>query len=145
MHSPKVFTKILKPSVEILRSLGIRLVIYMDDKIMLLMASSKQKLLDHIQMSLFLLENLGFIINSKKSILPPAQEIEILVNSVTMDLKLPREIKKIRQEAHRLLSLEQPSAQLHCQLLGKLNATTPALQMAPLFYCSLQICLKQAL
>ena len=49
-----------------LRSLGIRLVIYTDD--MLLMASSKQKLLDHIQMSLFLLENLGFIINSKKNL-----------------------------------------------------------------------------
>jgi len=145
--APRVFTKVLKPSVEMLRSLGIRLVIYMDD--MLLMASSKQELMNHVQMSLFLLENLGFIINSKKSILTPAQEIEFLgmtINSVTMDLKLPGEkIKKIRQEVHRLISLQQPSAQLLSQLLGKLNATTPALQMAPLFCRSLQICLKQAL
>ena len=147
LHSPRVFTKILKPSVEMLRSLGIRMVIYMDD--MLLMASSKQKLLEHVQVSTFLLENLGFIINSKKSILRPSQEIEFLgmmVNSVSMDLKLPGEkIKKIRQEVHRLLSIKQPSAQLLSQLLGKLNATTPALQMAPLFCRSLQICLKQAL
>ena len=41
--APRVFTKILKPCVEMLRSLGIRLVIYMDD--MLLMASSKQTLM----------------------------------------------------------------------------------------------------
>ena len=44
--APKVFTKILKPSVEMLRSLSIRLVIYMDD--MLLMASSKQTLTEHV-------------------------------------------------------------------------------------------------
>jgi len=55
MHSPRVFTKVLKSSVEMLRSLGIYLVIYMDD--MLLMTSSKQELMNHVQMSLFLLEN----------------------------------------------------------------------------------------
>ena len=38
--APRVFTKILKPAVEMLRSQGVRLVIYMDD--MLLMAESKQ-------------------------------------------------------------------------------------------------------
>ena len=131
--APRVFTKVLKPSVEMLRSLGIRLVIYMDD--MLLMASSEQMLMEHIQLSMYLLENLGFIINSKKSILCPSQEIEflgMLLNSITMEIKLPGEkIKKIRQEAHRLLAIEKPSAHLLSQLLGKLNATTPALQMAP--------------
>jgi len=38
--APRVFTKVLKPAVELLRSIGIRLVIYMND--MLLMANSKQ-------------------------------------------------------------------------------------------------------
>ena len=145
--APRVFTKILKPAVEMLRSLSIRLVIYMDD--MLLMADSKQKLAEHIQSTLFLLKNLGFIVNSKKSILQPTQEIEFLgmiVSSLSMDLKLPGEkIRKIRQEARHLLQLKQPSAHLLSQFLGKLNATSPALQMAPLFCRSLQICLKQAL
>ena len=115
----------------------------MDD--MLLMASSWQKLTDDVHLSLFLLENLGFIINIKKSILSLSQEIKfvgMIVNSVSMDLKLPGE--KIRQEARHLLHIAQPSAQSLSQLLGKLNATTPALQMAPLFCRSLQICLKQA-
>ena len=145
--APRVFTKILKPAIEMLRSLSIRLVIYMDD--MLLMADSKQKLTEHVQCTVFLLENLGFIMNSKKSILQPMKEIEFLgmiVSSLSMDLKLPGEkIRKIRLEARRLLHSKQPSAQLLSQLLGKLNATSPALQMAPLFCRSLQICLKQAL
>lgn len=96
--APRVLTKVLRPAVKMLRSLGIRLVIYMDN--MLLMANSKQKLTEHVQIALFLLENLGLIINSKKSILVPTQEIKFLgmtVNSLTMDLKLPGgKIKKIR-------------------------------------------------
>ena len=127
--APRVFTKILKPCVEMLKSLGIRLVIYMDD--MLLMASSKQTLMEHVQLTMYLLENLGFIINSKKSIFPiPRNRISgnaAEFHNHTDKIKLPGEkIKKIRQEAHRLLAIEQPSTQLLSQLLGKLNATTPA-------------------
>ena len=44
--TPRVFTKLLKPSVEMLISLSIRLVIYIDD--MLLIACSKQRLSEHI-------------------------------------------------------------------------------------------------
>jgi len=70
----------------------------------------------------------------------------MIVNSISMDLKFPGEkMRKIWQEAYYLLNQKQPTAQLLSQLLGKLNATCPALQMAPLFYRSLQICLKQTL
>ena len=55
----------------------------------------------------------------------------MMLHSITREIKLPGEkIKRIGQEAHRLLAIEQPLAQL-LSLLGKLNATTPALQMAP--------------
>ena len=98
---------------------------------------------------IFLLENTGFMINNKKSLLQPTQEIEffvMIIDSVRMDLRLPGEkIKSIRQEAQKVLSLSSPSAHSLSQLAGKLNATTPALQMAPLFCRSLQTCLKQAL
>ena len=40
--------------------------------------------------------------------------------------------EKIRQEACHLLSLKQPSFQLLSQLLGKLNATTPACHGSPI-------------
>lgn len=51
-----------------------------------------------------------------------------------------REDQKYQTGTHHLISLKQPSAHQFAQLLGKLNATTPALQMAPLFCHSLQIC-----
>ena len=145
--APRVFTKVLKPAIELLRAIGIRLVIYMDD--MLIMAHSKQMLREQIYQVLFLIKNLGFIIDSKKSLLSPTQEIEFLgmiVNSQTMEIKLPgQKIKTIRLEACQMLDHLQPTAQRVSQLLGKLNATSPALQMAPLFCCSVQSCLKQAL
>jgi len=74
--APRVFTKVLKPAVELLRPIGIRLVIYMDD--MLLMANSRHLILEQTYIALFLLENLGFVINNKKSVLTPCQQIEFL-------------------------------------------------------------------
>ena len=67
---------------------------------MFLMVEFKQKLMEHVHLTLFLLENLGFIVNSKKSILSSTQEIEslgMIVNSLSMDLKLPGDkIRKIK-------------------------------------------------
>ena len=74
--APRVFTKTLKPAIELLRSMGIRMVIYVDD--MLLMVNSKKSIQEHTYATLFLLENLGFIIYHKKSILDPSQEMEFL-------------------------------------------------------------------
>ena len=142
--APRVFTKTLKPVVEMLRSMGLRVVIYIDD--MLLMASSNDSLTDHINLTLFLLENTGFVINEKKSLLEPTQEIDFLgmiINSKEMDVSLlGSKIRDIKQEAWRLLNHPNPSAQSLSHLIGKLNATTPALQMAPLFCRALQTCLK---
>ena len=123
------------------------MVIYMND--MLLMAGSKQSIQEHTHTTIFVLENLGFIINNKKSLLDPSQEIEFLgmvVSSRSMDLKLPGEkIKKIRLEARNILDTATPSARSLAQLLEKLNATTPALQAAPLLSRALQMCLRESL
>ena len=72
--------------------MDICLVVYMDDT--LIMATAVKMLREHLHMMLSLLENLGFIINSNKSILTLIQEIEFLgmvVNSQMMNLKLPEE------------------------------------------------------
>ena len=96
--APRVFTKVFKPAVELLSSIGIRLVIYMDD--ILLMANSKQLIREQTYTALFLL---GFVINNKKSVLTPCQQVEFVgmtVDSQSMIIKLPGEnIKKIRAEA----------------------------------------------
>ena len=88
--APWVFTKTTKTVTAVLREMGIRLIIYIDD--MLITAESETLLNDHIQGITYLLENLGFVINFPKSLLEPKKIIEFLgflVDSNAMELKLP--------------------------------------------------------
>ena len=59
--APRVFTKLLKPVLSILRQRGIRLIVYLDD--ILLMAPSVEQVLPHAASTLNLLEGLGFTVN----------------------------------------------------------------------------------
>ena len=63
--APWVFTKTTRPAVTMLRKLGLRLIVYIDD--ILIMAESPQLLRDHVMGLTYLLENLGFVINYTKS------------------------------------------------------------------------------
>lgn len=70
--APRIFTKLLKVPISLLRRLNIRVVIYLDD--MLMLGSSIKNILIARDTVIFLLQHLGFIINWKKSILKPTQE-----------------------------------------------------------------------
>ena len=59
----------MKPVVGLLRQLGIRLIIYLDN--MLIMAQSRDIALQHASTALALLQGLGFMINYLKSVLAP--------------------------------------------------------------------------
>ena len=74
--APYVFTKLMKPVVSILRRLGIRSILYLDD--MLIMSKSKEEAREHLATAVELLVAVGFIINLKKSVLSPTQELEFL-------------------------------------------------------------------
>ena len=74
--APYVFTKILKPVTALLRKLGIRCILYLDD--MLIMAQDKKELLSQLSTAMELLILLGFVINTKKSICTPKQTMEFL-------------------------------------------------------------------
>ena len=63
--APRVFTKLMKPVVAMLRQRGVRLIIYLDD--MLIMAESASLALHHAASALNLLESLGFVVNYHKS------------------------------------------------------------------------------
>ena len=68
------------------------MIIFLDD--ILLMAASKEELTFARGTLIYLLQNLGFLINHKKSVLEPCQNIQFLgmeVNSIEMTLTLPRE------------------------------------------------------
>ena len=71
--APRIFTKLLRPVVGLLRSRGVRCVIYLDD--ILILAQRKDMLLHQTAATLELLESLGFLMNYKKSHLLPTQVI----------------------------------------------------------------------
>ena len=88
--APYVFTKLLKPVVSTLRKLGIRIILYLDD--MLIMSRSKEETRRNLATTVELLIALGFIVNLKKSVLSPVQELEFLgfiLNSHRMTIALP--------------------------------------------------------
>ena len=90
--SPRIFTKVLKPLLVYLRALGVRLLVYLDD--ILIMAATPELCLEHMQLTWQLLTDLGFLGNLKKSVLAPKQQAEYLgfiVNSTEMKLFLTEE------------------------------------------------------
>lgn len=68
-----LLTKTLKPALTLLRELGVRLVAYIDN--ILVMTETEEIARDH---TCRLLEDLGFIVHSEKSVTTPSQELEFL-------------------------------------------------------------------
>ena len=123
-----------------LRQRGIRLIIYLDD--ILIMAESYDLALQHAASTLNLLEGLGFIVNYQKSQLEPCQELEFLgflINSNTLSLQLPGEkLRKIRKKCQQLLDQTTISVRELSKFLGLLTSSIQAIFPAPLHYRHLQ-------
>ena len=101
--APRVFTKLMKPVVALLRQLGIRLIVYLDD--MLIMAQSRDIALHHTSTALDLLQGLGFMINFLKSVLVASTKMEFVVDSMSLSLAPPRDkIRNVRKECQTLLA-----------------------------------------
>ena len=138
--APYVFTKILKPVTALLRKLGIRCILYLDD--MLIMAQDKKELLSQLSTAMELLILLGFVINTKKSICTPKQTMEFLgfeINSKQMSMALPgRKVEEIKRSVRRLKSEKVVTTKQLARLLGLMVAAHPAVLPAPIYYRQLQ-------
>ena len=138
--APRIFTKLLKPVVAFFRRHGIRLIIYLDDMIIL----NQSPLVLHQDLSLIVhtLVNLGFVINLEKSQLCPVQVIEFLgyeINSVGLLLSLPNQkMKKIKNKCLALLENPLTSVRTLSSLLGMMTDTIRAVSIAPLHFRALQ-------
>ena len=92
--APRVYTKMLKPLIGTLRQIGIRLVVYLDD--ILILHQGREEL---ARLICNLFEALGLVINTKKSLLIPQQSTEFLgfpIKSVILQIQMPQEkLKKI--------------------------------------------------
>ena len=138
--TPYTFTKLMKPVVALLRRLGIRIILYLDD--MLLMAEAESKVKGDFNTAVFLLTSLGFIVNMEKSIGSPSQQIEFLgfkVDSRKMTIALPtQKLVSLRCQARHMRAARQTTVREISQMLGSMVAAHPAILPAPLHYRQLE-------
>ena len=138
---PQLFTKIMKPIIALLRRIGVRLVIYLDD--ILLLNQSQDGLQKDRDTLLWLLHNLDWLINWKKSVLDPSQHLEFLgltIDSIKMEITLSEtKVAGIKQKCSNLLGRETVSVQELASLIGTLNATVEAVIPASLYVRELQM------
>ena len=87
---PRKFTKLLKPILAKLRAMGITLLAYLDD--ILVLGMSKEECGHHIMIVLRTLQDYGFVIYPTKSITDPHTTMEFLgfiIDSLSMLVTLP--------------------------------------------------------
>ena len=137
----RAFTKILKPVVVLIRSLGIHIVIYLDD--ILLLHQNKNDLVQIFYQVVNLLQNLGFTIKREKCSLHPTQQLVFLgglLDTMKMTISLPPEkLESIIQEAHQIQQTSPMSLEKLSSLIGRMShAAQTWVWRAPLYYRSLQ-------
>ena len=97
------------------------------------MADSKEEATHHLKVLMFLLESLGFMVNPQNMLLSGVRTL----NS--------NSLKQICREATELIQKESVSALCLSQFIGKLNAASHAILVAPLFFRALQGDLQKGL
>ena len=145
--APRIFTKILRPAMRLFRRLVIRLLIYLDD--LILLNQSSENLIVDTTTVIWILQHLGFVINWKKSLPVPQQQMEYLgfnIKSTDLTLALPGDkIDKIQASCHQLLQKHRVSARALSQVIWQLTATVSAVCPAPLHVRQLQMLWSKAL
>lgn len=128
--SPYFFCKVLRPVIEYLRTLGIRLVAYVDD---ILICAKNSDITSHTDLVLNTLRQLGFHINLEKSSLNPEHSKEflgyvIVTNEDSVFLKVPKQrIHKVRSDIRRVLSRPSIRARTLARVIGQCVAMTKAI------------------
>jgi len=136
VFSPQNFTKVVKPVAPFLRKKAIRVLIYLDD--FLLLAASMEVAVKNTQLAVTLLWSLGFKINLKKSLLIPTQVITFpgfQIDSMCMMISLPTEkANKILDCCRRLLVSQSIKLRNLASLIGLLESSRPAIWRVPLHF-----------
>lgn len=138
--SPRVFTKIMKPVFANLRTLGHISTAYIDDSC--LQGNSYQTCMRNIKDTIQLMDSLGLTIHPEKSVLIPSQQIVFLgfiLCSVTMTIRLtPEKVTETIALCHDMLEKKRVTIREYAKLIGKLVASEPGVEYAPLFYKPLE-------
>lgn len=145
--APRVFTKLLKPVAAYLRSKGLRIVMFLDD--ILVMDQSPSLLANQGCLIVNLLQNLGFAVNLEKSVLTPAQDLLFLglsIDSRRLTLELPGEkLANLLDHLQQRLEQQRITARQVASLAGQLNACLMVLPEGSFYIRNLQTDLRRAL
>lgn len=133
--APFVFTKLMKPVAQLLRSEGLLSVIYLDD--ILLIANTKELCQENVTRTREVLESLGFILNIEKSCLNPSQQCKFLgfiYNSIEFTVELPQEK---REKILKLVKIFQNKSKCtireFAECVGVLVSACPAVKYGWLY------------
>jgi len=130
--SPYYFYKVLRPVVSFLRQQNIRVVLYVDDTLILAKASA---IVDHRDFVVQTFQDLGFLINFEKSTLTPNSRIEYIgyiINSNGPDgtpwLYIgTKKLCKLKKDINRCLKLKKVIARVLAKIIGQAIAMSKAI------------------
>ena len=142
--APQVFTRVFGAPAAYLHSLGIRLLRYLDD--WLILSESREASLRDLQLVLRACRDLGICINLAKSELSPSQTPQYL--GMILDSRVLRafpsedRVLRFRRRAEAFLSDPAPQARCWETLLGTMASLTHLVSGARLRMRPLQWCLR---
>ena len=144
--APQVFTRVMAPVSAILHSMGICMRRYLDD--WLVQSASRESLLRHLQTVLQLCQELGIVVNPKKSNLVPSQVVQylgVVINSTSFRASPSEErISRLQSTAAEFQSCASPPASLWLSVLGVLSSLAHLVPGGRLRMRSLQLCLHRS-
>ena len=120
--SPYFFSKTLRPVVTYLRSLGVRLSLYVDD---FLICAAAFLATDHTDLVINCLEDLGFKINFDKSCLLPSHNIDYLGYEISTTGAFP--VIKAKKERTQRIKRQIKSVLRHTTVKARVLAKTAGL------------------
>lgn len=133
--APFLFTKLLKPVLQYLRSSGLLSVNYLDD--FLCIGRSYNEALNNLNITKNLLISLGFVINTDKSQMIPSNICKFLgfvFNTTDMKIYLPDEKKhRIFEKTIEFLNTKRCSIRYFAEFIGLLTAACPAVRYGWLY------------
>ena len=133
---PRELSKIFKPVLASLRFKGIRLIIFIDD--ILIIAESIAPCRQKLTIIRELLESLGIMVNVSKSSLIPATRITFLgfeLDSLAMKVFLPQgKVLKITRACDQLREMDNPPLRQIADVTGLIASAFPAIRYFQLHY-----------
>lgn len=145
--APYVFTKLLKPVMSLLRSLGFMSTIYLDD--ICCIAPTYEECINNITQSRALLESLGFIVNEEKSCFTPDHRctyLGFIIDTENFHVCLTDEKRQnILTELKKLSRLQRCTIRYFARVVGLLTSACPGVKYGWLYTKQLERCKYLAL